>query len=47
MHLLKGSLGSGIFALPLAFSYAGLGLGLVGILFIGILYAHCVYILVS
>lgn len=45
-NLLKCSLGSGIFALPLAFSNAGLAFGGIAIILVGILYGHCIHILV-
>ncbi|XP_056630452.1 proton-coupled amino acid transporter-like protein pathetic isoform X2 [Diorhabda carinulata] len=47
IHLLKGALGSGILAMPLAFSHAGLFFGLICILFIGIVCTYCVHILVK
>lgn len=46
-HLLKGSLGSGILAMPLAFANAGLWFGLVAMFFIGIICTYCVHILVK
>ncbi|GLV45551.1 uncharacterized protein CBL_02571 [Carabus blaptoides fortunei] len=47
IHLLKGSLGSGILAMPLAFSHAGLGFGLFSTFAIGIICTYCVHILVK
>lgn len=47
IHLLKGSLGSGILAMPLAFSHAGLYMGLVCTFVIGIICTYCVHILVK
>lgn len=47
IHLLKGSLGSGILAMPLAFAHAGLGFGLVATFAIGIICTYCVHILVK
>lgn len=46
-HLLKGSLGSGILAMPLAFSNAGLWFGLVAMCIVGIICTYCVHILVK
>ncbi|XP_046994416.1 proton-coupled amino acid transporter-like protein pathetic [Schistocerca americana] len=46
MHLLKGSLGSGILAMPMAFKNAGTVVGFVGTVLIGMLCAHCVHMLV-
>lgn len=47
IHLLKGSLGSGILAMPLAFSHAGLFLGLACTFAIGAICTYCVHILVK
>ncbi|CAH1119687.1 unnamed protein product [Phaedon cochleariae] len=47
VHLLKGSLGSGILAMPLAFSHAGLFVGLICTFAIGIICTYCVHILVK
>lgn len=47
IHLLKGSLGSGILAMPHAFANAGLGFGLVCTFFVGIVCTYCVHILVK
>ncbi|GAB0090005.1 proton-coupled amino acid transporter-like protein CG1139 [Sergentomyia squamirostris] len=47
VHLLKGSLGSGILAMPLAFLHAGLWFGLVATFAIGIICTYCVHILVK
>lgn len=47
IHLLKGSLGSGILAMPLAFAHAGLFLGLFCTFAIGIICTYCVHILVK
>ncbi|XP_025422068.1 proton-coupled amino acid transporter-like protein pathetic isoform X2 [Sipha flava] len=46
IHLLKGSLGSGILAMPLAFMNAGLIFGLVATAIIGFVCTYCVHILV-
>lgn len=47
IHLLKGSLGTGILAMPNAFKNAGLIFGFVGTIVVGILCTHCVQLLVS
>lgn len=47
IHLLKGSLGTGILAMPNAFKNAGLVFGFVGTIVVGILCTHCVQLLVS
>lgn len=47
VHLLKGSLGSGILAMPLAFSHAGLFFGLICTFLIGFICTYCVHILVK
>ncbi|CAG9765441.1 unnamed protein product [Ceutorhynchus assimilis] len=47
LHLVKSSLGTGILAVPRAFKSAGLIVGLVGNILIGILCTHTVYILVQ
>jgi proton-coupled amino acid transporter len=47
LHLLKGSLGTGILAMPNAFLRAGYVLGVVGTLFIGIVCTYCIHQLVS
>lgn len=47
IHLLKGSLGSGILAMPLAFSNSGLWFGLFATLAIGVICTYCVHILVK
>ncbi|KAJ8973666.1 hypothetical protein NQ317_016645 [Molorchus minor] len=47
IHLLKGSLGSGVLAMPLAFSHAGLFFGLICTFLIGIICTYCVHILVK
>ncbi|KAH8378789.1 hypothetical protein KR009_001364, partial [Drosophila setifemur] len=47
VHLLKGSLGSGILAMPMAFSHAGLWFGLVATFLVGTLCTYCVHILVK
>lgn len=47
IHLLKGSLGTGILAMPLAFKNAGLAFGLFATFFIGAVCTYCVHILVK
>ncbi|XP_059475418.1 proton-coupled amino acid transporter-like protein pathetic [Neocloeon triangulifer] len=47
IHLAKGSLGTGVLAMPFAFSNAGLALGLIGTIFIGFVCTHCVHIMVK
>lgn len=46
-HLLKGSLGSGILAMPLAFKNGGLVFGAIGTVIIGFVCTHCVQLLVQ
>ncbi|CAH2985487.1 unnamed protein product [Chilo suppressalis] len=46
IHLLKGSLGSGILAMPMAFLNAGLFFGLVATFLIGGICTYCVHVLV-
>ncbi|XP_058803940.1 proton-coupled amino acid transporter-like protein CG1139 isoform X2 [Phymastichus coffea] len=47
IHLLKGSLGSGILAMPIAFKSSGLYFGLFATFFIGAVCTYCVHILVK
>ncbi|XP_058816791.1 proton-coupled amino acid transporter-like protein pathetic isoform X1 [Topomyia yanbarensis] len=47
IHLLKGSLGSGILAMPLAFVNAGLWFGLGATIAIGAICTYCIHILVK
>lgn len=47
IHLLKGSLGSGILAMPLAFANGGLWFGLASTFIVGIICTYCVHILVK
>jgi len=47
MHLLKGSLGTGVLAMPLAFNNSGLIFGSIGTVVVGIICTHCVYVLVK
>ncbi|KAK3100361.1 hypothetical protein FSP39_018724 [Pinctada imbricata] len=47
MNILKGNIGPGILALPIAFKYAGLWVGAVGLLIIGYISTHCMHILMN
>ncbi|PSN47057.1 Proton-coupled amino acid transporter-like protein pathetic [Blattella germanica] len=47
IHLLKGSLGSGILAMPMAFKNAGLSFGVVATFTIGFICTYCVHILAA
>lgn len=47
VHLLKGSLGTGILAMPLAFKNAGLLFGLFATFGIGFVCTYCIHVLVS
>ncbi|XP_046389900.1 proton-coupled amino acid transporter-like protein CG1139 isoform X2 [Ischnura elegans] len=46
-HLLKGSLGTGILAMPLAFMHSGYILGIIGTIIIGLICTYCVHLLVK
>ncbi|XP_056631414.1 proton-coupled amino acid transporter-like protein CG1139 [Diorhabda sublineata] len=46
-HLLKGSLGTGILAMPLAFYHSGYLLGIIATALIGLLCTHCIHILIK
>ncbi|XP_055689068.1 proton-coupled amino acid transporter-like protein pathetic [Lutzomyia longipalpis] len=46
-HLLKASLGTGILAMPVAFMYAGLAMGIVATIVTALVCTHCAYILVK
>ncbi|KAG5876330.1 hypothetical protein JTB14_004985 [Gonioctena quinquepunctata] len=47
LHLLKGSLGTGILAMPLAFSHSGFVLGIAATAFVGFLCTFCVHMLLG
>lgn len=47
MHVIKGSLCSGILAIPRGFKYAGLGLGFIIIILIGTLITYCIHMLIK
>ncbi|PVD34912.1 hypothetical protein C0Q70_06193 [Pomacea canaliculata] len=46
MHLLKGNIGTGILAMPVAIYNAGLWTGFAGILLIGAMAVHCMHMLI-
>ncbi|XP_017773901.1 PREDICTED: proton-coupled amino acid transporter-like protein CG1139 isoform X2 [Nicrophorus vespilloides] len=46
LHLLKGSLGTGILAMPKAFHHSGYIFGLVGTIIIGLICTYCIHLLV-
>ena len=46
MHLLKGSLGTGILAMPKAFYNAGYAVGIIGTAFIGFICTYCIHLLI-
>lgn len=47
MHLLKASLGTGILAMPLAFSYTGFVIGIFATILTALICTHCAYVLVK
>nr|XP_034839393.1 proton-coupled amino acid transporter-like protein CG1139 isoform X2 [Maniola hyperantus] len=47
LHLLKGSLGTGILAMPHAFAKSGYVVGTVGTLVIGVLCTYCIHVLLD
>ncbi|XP_053623801.1 proton-coupled amino acid transporter-like protein CG1139 [Plodia interpunctella] len=47
LHLLKGSLGTGILAMPRAFMHSGYVIGVIGTVFIGVLCTYCIHVLLD
>ncbi|XP_074028144.1 proton-coupled amino acid transporter-like protein acs [Leptinotarsa decemlineata] len=47
LHLLKGSLGTGILAMPLAFAHSGYILGTIATILIGCLCTYCIHMLIN
>lgn len=47
IHLLKGSLGTGILAMPNAFSHSGYVVGAIGTIIIGLICTYCIHILIK
>lgn len=47
IHLLKGNIGTGILAMPMAFKMSGLYVGLFGTMVIGFICTHCMHMLVG
>lgn len=47
LHLLKGSLGTGILAMPLAFYHSGWLLGVIATGCIGLLCTYCIHMLIK
>lgn len=45
-HLLKGSLGTGILAMPRAFHHAGIAVGIIATLAVGTMCTYCLHVLV-
>jgi len=46
IHLMKGNIATGILAMPDAFKNAGLVVGTIGTLVMGIMCTHCMHMLV-
>lgn len=47
IHLLKGSLGTGILAMPNAFNHSGYIVGAVGTIVIGFICTYCIHLLIK
>lgn len=47
MHLLKGNIGTGVLAMPSALKNAGLLIGSVGVVIIGVICIHCMHMLLK
>lgn len=47
LHLLKGSLGTGILAMPNAFYHSGWALGVGGTVVIGLICTYCIHLLIT
>ncbi|XP_041359402.1 proton-coupled amino acid transporter 4-like [Gigantopelta aegis] len=47
MHLLKGNIGTGILAMPIAILHSGLWVGFAGLLIIAVIAIHCMHTLVN
>ncbi|CAG4977882.1 unnamed protein product [Colias eurytheme] len=47
LHLLKGSLGTGILAMPHAFANSGYVVGTIGTIIIGVLCTYCIHVLID
>ncbi|XP_064482211.1 proton-coupled amino acid transporter 1-like isoform X2 [Ornithodoros turicata] len=47
MHVLKGNIGTGVLAMPSAFANAGIVVGSIGILMMGLICVHCMHVIVK
>lgn len=47
IHLLKGSLGTGILAMPNAFNHSGFVVGSIGTIVIGLICTYCIHLLIK
>lgn len=47
IHILKGNIGTGVLAMPIAFCNAGLVIGTIGCMVLGVISVHCMHMLVS